>query len=214
MGRHALLAVRDCGTPYVSSQYGITKYREIGLAPDTPYFNSGLLVINLKRWRAEKISQKVIRYLREYEQYINLADQDGLNAVLFDDWGRLDPKWNVVSHILYYEQWEESAFKEEIRPIREELIRKPYIFHFSGGSKPWQIGCEHPAQLEWIRYLKQSGWFEPNESILWRGKWFMQYYLWQIKVLIRKAVFKVGLGQVWNKLRTYALFQKQIDMLL
>ena len=95
----------------------------------------------------------------------------------------------------------------EIRPIREELIRKPYIFHFAGGSKPWQIGCEHPAQLLWIRYLKESKWFEPTESILWRWKWFMQYYLWQIKVLIRKAMFKVGLGEVWKKMRAYALSQ-------
>lgn len=189
--RYALLAVRDLGTPYVSSRWGIAKYRELGLAPETPYFNSGVLVINLQRWRAENISQRVIEYLRKYHQYVHLGEQEGLNAVLANEWGRLDYKWNLISRILYYDQWEESAFKEEIRAIREELIHKPYIFHFAGGSKPWQIGCEHPQQLRWIRYLKESGWFARTESILWRAKWFTQYYLWQIKVLIKKIMNKI-----------------------
>ena len=160
--------------------------------------------MNLKRWREEKISQKAIQYLRKYEKEVEMADQEGLNAVLANNWGRLDHKWNVISHILFYEQWQESAFKEEIRPIREELIRKAYIFHFVGGSKPWQIGCEHPAQLQWIGYLKESRWFEHNESILWFAKWFVLYSLRQIKVAIREVVFKVGLGEVWAKLRAYA----------
>lgn len=204
-GSHALLASTDFGTPYVSSNLGITKYRELGLEPDTPCFNAGVLVMNMKRWRTEKISQQVIQYLRDYEEYVNLEDQEGLNAVLSNDWGRLDPKWNVLSHIIFYEQWEESPLKQEIRAIREELIRNPYIFHFAGGSKPWQVGCEHPAQLQWILYLKESRWFGKSESIVWFTSWFMHYYLWVIKFVIRKVVFKVGLRELWGKLRTYAL---------
>ncbi|MBW4632567.1 MAG: glycosyltransferase family 8 protein [Iphinoe sp. HA4291-MV1] len=191
IGGYALLAVHDLGTPYVSSPFGIAKYRELGLASDTPYFNSGVLVINLKRWRAEKIGQSVIQYLREYDKYVQLVDQEGLNAVLANDWGSLDYKWNLISHIYYYDQWEESAFKEKIGAIREELICKPYIYHFAGGSKPWQVGCEHPQQLRWIRYLKESGWFTATESILWRFLWFIRYYFWQIKVLIKKIMIKI-----------------------
>jgi lipopolysaccharide biosynthesis glycosyltransferase len=149
IGSYALLAVREFGAPYVSFSGGVVKYKELGLAPDAPCFNAGVLVMNLKRWREEKISQKAIQYLRKYEKEVEMADQEGLNAVLANNWGMLDHNWNVISHILFYEQWQESAFKEEIRPIREELIRKAYIFHFVGGSKPWQIGCEHPAQLQW-----------------------------------------------------------------
>ncbi|MFQ4145145.1 glycosyltransferase family 8 protein [Chlorogloeopsis sp. ULAP02] len=191
LNEYAVLAVQDLGTPYVSSPFGIAKYQEFGLAPQTPYFNSGVLVINVKRWRAENVSQRVIQYLQEYSQDVHLGDQEGLNVVLANQWGRLDLKWNLISHIYFYDIWDESAYKEEIGAIRQELISKPYIFHFAGGSKPWQIGCLHPQQLVWIRYLKDSKWFTPIENLLWRSQWFIRYYLWQIKVLIKKVVIKI-----------------------
>jgi|UPI00035DC8BF lipopolysaccharide biosynthesis glycosyltransferase len=191
IGEYALLAVQDLGVPYVSSPLGIAKYQELGLAPNTPYFNAGVLVINLRQWRAENVGQRVLEYLRKYGQEVRLGDQEGLNAVLANKWGMLDRKWNLISHIYFYDFWDDSTYKREIGAIREELITKPYIFHFAGGSKPWQIGCEHPQQLRWIRYLIQSQWFTPTESLLWCSQWFFRYYLWQIKVLIKKVVTKI-----------------------
>ncbi|MBD2342596.1 glycosyltransferase family 8 protein [Anabaena subtropica] len=203
MGEYALLASTDFGIPYVSSNLGILNYKELGLAPHTPYFNAGVLVLNLPRWREEKISEKVIRYLSEHEEYVRMGDQEGLNAILANDWGKLHPTWNVISHILFYENWEDSAFKEEIRHSKQEIIDNADIFHFAGGSKPWQIECEHPAQLQWIRYLQASKWFQPTESMVWFSKWFLQYYPRQFKVLMRKFMFILGLGKSWELLRVY-----------
>lgn len=188
MGEYALLAARDMGTPYISSPFGIKKYQELGLKPDAPYFNAGVLVINLKRWRAEQISQRVTKYLQDYKEYVQLMDQDGLNAILSQDWGELDQKWNVVSHILNYDEWDESPFKNEINQRREALINNAYIYHYAGGSKPWQIGCLHPQQQRWVSYLKASQWFEPAESLLWQAKWLPQYYAWRMKRLVRQIV--------------------------
>jgi lipopolysaccharide biosynthesis glycosyltransferase len=205
MGGYALLASTDFGIPTVSSCLGIIKYKEMGFAPEMPYFNSGVLVMNLQRWREEKISEKVMQYFVEYEEYIQMGDQEGLNAILANDWGKLNPKWNVISNILSYEQWENSAFKEDIRPVKEELIHKPYIFHFAGIAKPWKIGYEHPAQLQWLHHLQASGWFKSTEGILWFTKWLIQYCPWQTKVLMRKTMFKIGLGKVWETARNYVL---------
>ena len=60
-------------------------------------------------------------------------------------------------------------------------MNEAYIYHFAGGSKPWQIGCNHPAQLQWIRYLWDSGWFIPAERVRWFGEWFLRYYWWHVK---------------------------------
>ncbi len=132
IGGHALLAVRDFLIPYVSSPGGLANYQELGFKPATPYFNAGVLVMNLKRWRAEKISERVFHYLRQYKEALNFLSQEGLNAVLAGDWGMLDPKWNVASSIFSYERWEESAFKEEIKAVRDDLLQNPYIHHFIG----------------------------------------------------------------------------------
>jgi lipopolysaccharide biosynthesis glycosyltransferase len=181
LGGHAVAATQAYGTPYVSSSLGITKYKELGHAPDTPYFNSGVLLFNLDRWRRENVAEQVIQYLRAYEDHLQMVDQEGLNAVLADDWKPLDLKWNVMSHLVNFEDWPETPFKERVRSQRDELMRNPYIYHFAGGSKPWQIGCNHPAQLEWVGYLWESEWFSPGERLRWFGKWFARYYWWHVK---------------------------------
>ncbi|WP_414575270.1 glycosyltransferase family 8 protein [Anabaena sp. CCY 9402-a] len=205
IANYALLACTDLVIPCVSSSLGIINYKELGLTPDTPYFNAGVLVMNLPKWREEEISEKVWHYFSENADYVRMGDQEGLNAVLANKWGKLNPKWNVISHILCYESWKDSPFKEEIRHIKDELIHKPDIVHFAGVAKPWKIGCDHPAQLQWIHHLQASGWFQTTESIVWFTKWFLRYYSWQLKVLIRKLIFALGLGKFWESLRAYVL---------
>jgi lipopolysaccharide biosynthesis glycosyltransferase len=181
LNNHALAAVQAYGTPYVSSRRGIEKYENLGYAPKTPYFNSGILLINLDRWRRDAIAERVLQYVREYRQHLHALDQEGLNAVLADDWKPLNLKWNVMSHLVNFEDWPDTPFKDRVRPQKDELINDPYIYHFAGGSKPWQIACNHPAQLQWIDYLRESGWFSPSERIRWLGDWFLRYSWFETK---------------------------------
>lgn len=178
---YPLAATQAYGTPTVSFPLGISSYEELGYPPDTPYFNAGVLLCNLERWRKEDLSGQVIAYLRKYRDQVQMNDQEGLNAVLAQDWKPLDLKWNVMSHLVNFDEWPGSPFKEKVRPRREELLTDAYIYHFAGGSKPWQIGCTHPAQLQWISYLWESGWFTPTERVRWFGEWFARYYWWQVK---------------------------------
>ena len=181
---HALAAVQAYGTPYVSSDLGLSTYEDLGYDPDTPYFNAGILLLNLDRWRSEDLSAQVVRYLREYEEQVQMVDQEGLNAVLAEDWKALDLRWNVMSHLVNFERWPETPFKERVRPRREQLLSDPFIYHFAGGSKPWQIACEHPAKLDWIGYLWESGWFSPAERLAWFTEWFARYGWWRSKTTL------------------------------
>jgi lipopolysaccharide biosynthesis glycosyltransferase len=167
--KYALLAVRDFLISDVSSSGGLSKYHELGLDPHMHYFNAGVMVLNLKRWRKKNISQKVMNYLQNFRDYLNFRDQEGLNAVLAGDWGPLDPKWNVGSSILYYDRWIDSNIKEEIRPVVKDLLRDPYIIHFTSERKPWNLDCEHPAKVKWRHYLEESRWFDPVTDSLTEG---------------------------------------------
>jgi lipopolysaccharide biosynthesis glycosyltransferase len=181
LGDRALAAVRDYKIPYVSSPLGIDHYDELGYSPDTPYFNSGVLLINPRRWRKESVSNRVFEYLREFRRDTHMHDQEGLNAVLAEEWKPLDLGWNVASHILAFDNWPESSFKERVRSKRDQLTSEPFIFHFTGGSKPWHVGCRHPAQLDWIEYLWKSGWFSQSERVRRLGLWFTRHLWWRVK---------------------------------
>src|ERR1051325_4092321 len=52
---------------------------ELGLLKSAPCFNSGLLVINLTKWRAEDVSTVALRYLQRWPQHAANWDQSALD---------------------------------------------------------------------------------------------------------------------------------------
>ncbi len=94
LGDYTLGAVQDIGKTVDCEWAGIPNYKELGLEPKTKYFNSGVLMINVKKWRAEDISKQVILTLIKFKEHLSLPDQYGLNVVLAKKWLELDPKWN------------------------------------------------------------------------------------------------------------------------
>jgi len=94
LGDYTLGAVQDIGKTVDCEWAGIPNYKELELEPKTKYFNSGVLMINVKKWRAEDISKQVILTLIKFKEHLSLPDQYGLNVVLAKKWLELDPKWN------------------------------------------------------------------------------------------------------------------------
>nr|WP_259087438.1 glycosyltransferase family 8 protein [Salinibacter ruber] len=176
MDGRMLMAVQAYNIPYVSSERGIRKYEELGLAPDTPYFNSGVLMLDVDRWQQENVSERVCRYMRTYREHVNMCDQEGLNAVLAGNWKPLDPRWNVMALPKYFENLTSSAHKESVCSTHDNGLIKPFIWHFAGPhSKPWMVECRHPAQFEWMRCLRESGWYRPVEGAQRLGHWYVRY---------------------------------------
>jgi lipopolysaccharide biosynthesis glycosyltransferase len=104
----------------------VFNYAELGIPPSNRYFQSGVLVINLKRWRERNVSERVFHYLAQHKDRVQFLDQGALNAVLFDDWFRLDQRWNQVSTSLLPERWVAPAYSHA-----EWIVSKnsPFIVH-------------------------------------------------------------------------------------
>lgn len=153
-----VLAVQDDVVLYISMSDGLRNYQDLGIDPDEKYFNSGLLVINLEKWRSENIGEKVIELIKENREYMK-NDQDGLNAILVGKWGEIHPRWNQMPRIYDYSSWQESPHTED---IYEELLHKPYIIHFTNSPKPWYAGlkaeCRHPKKDLFFQYLDMTDW--------------------------------------------------------
>jgi len=153
-----LLAVQDDVQLYISMCDGLRKDYNLGSVSDYKYFNAGLLVINLEKWRKENIGVKVIEYIEQNRKYL-INDQDGLNAILVGKWGEIHPRWNQMPRIYDYLSWKESPHTED---IYEELLHKPYIIHFTNSPKPWYAGlkaeCRHPKKDLFFQYLDMTDW--------------------------------------------------------
>jgi lipopolysaccharide biosynthesis glycosyltransferase len=90
-----LAAVQDPRIINVANSWGgIKNYAELGLAPETKYFNTGLLVFDTDKWRKDYIAQKIIDCLENNTEYLNYPDQYGLNVVMANNWFNLNSLWN------------------------------------------------------------------------------------------------------------------------
>ncbi|MBW4560097.1 MAG: glycosyltransferase family 8 protein [Mojavia pulchra JT2-VF2] len=162
-----VLAVQDDVEMNISMCNGLRNYQEVGICPDYKYFNSGLLVINLEKWRREKIGERVIEYIKQNREYVR-HDQDGLNAVLAGKWGEIHPRWNQMPKIYDYSSWKESPFTED---VYNQLLHQPYIIHFTNAPKPWCSGlrtkCKHPKKDVFFQYLDMTAWSGWRDT-MWR----------------------------------------------
>jgi lipopolysaccharide biosynthesis glycosyltransferase len=87
------------------------------------YFNAGVLLIDLSRWRKERISEQAFAYLLQHPE-TELSDQDALNIACAKRWKRLDSRWNFQTHV--------TTRLSELDPDS-----RPRIVHFVTSSKPW-----------------------------------------------------------------------------
>lgn len=168
---YAVLAAGDVAAPFLDARLAlptfercsyhlaahtpIANYRELGLPPDAPYFNGGVLVVDLAQWRRERLGEQMIECLRQHRRHVQWWDQYALNVVLAGKWRALDPRWNQGAHIYVYPNWRSSPFD------RETFVRlqaEPWIVHFCSPSKPWHYFCRHPMTRDFRRCLARTEW--------------------------------------------------------
>ncbi len=113
---------------------GESKKRLIGLQGDAPYFNSGLLVMDLAIMRSERSVDALMENTSKYANCIAWPDQDIINITFRNRILELDPIWN--------------AFDIAGRAMKKRVV----IRHFANASqKPW---CNIWKNTSWPAYLK------------------------------------------------------------
>lgn len=127
LGGCSVGAVREMYAPVVSEPSGLSRYADLGLAPHTKYFNSGVLVFDLAAWIGGSFTAKAVELLQTYD--FRYPDQDAMNACLYGQWRELNPRYNCTS----FWDWKEY-YSEIYGDVRSEAA----IYHFSGGRKPWK----------------------------------------------------------------------------
>ncbi|MEV6964081.1 glycosyltransferase family 8 protein [Hamadaea sp. NPDC051192] len=139
LGPHPLAAVQDVCVPTLGSPDCLPG---VPLDEDEralPYFNSGLLVIDLDHWRRLGIGSAALRFATTSAQHVRFWDQDALNHVVRGDWRRLDRRWNVFPLEDIWQAEEFPYYGEEYVPRTglARLAREAYLIHFVTRHKPW-----------------------------------------------------------------------------
>jgi lipopolysaccharide biosynthesis glycosyltransferase len=120
---HSLAAVDDFLMAFPRNM--AVRNVQIGMAADSRYFNSGVLLIDWSGLARRNFLKEARNLFFQDSQRYDCPDQDALNVVTERDWLALDPKWNAQTGILAF-------------------VPGPAILHFTGPKKPW-----HP-RLQWM----------------------------------------------------------------
>jgi lipopolysaccharide biosynthesis glycosyltransferase len=136
---HPIAAVMDVSKTADCNWGGIPNFKALGIPGSAKYFNSGLMIIDVEKWRVDEIPKKVFKTMEDNIQFVNFADQYGLNVVFAEKWLELDPLWNWYAH--NYHPNPKNIHFLDIKPIfksyRSEEIFKQEFFKYLDLT-PWK----------------------------------------------------------------------------
>lgn len=127
-----------CQCFYAENHRGQQNFRKLGINEYAPYFNSGVLVIDVAKWRNFRVREKVNDLLNHKLNDPKAMDEEALNVVLHGHWKPIDQEWNYPPHIV-----------DEKNP--------PNIVHYIG-FKPMYYDYKTGAQELFFSYLKGTYW--------------------------------------------------------
>lgn len=109
--------------------------RSLSREANTPYFNAGVLLVDIDAWNAHGYTDRITELLQS--RSFQFLDQDVLNAVTEGDFVPLAGHWNAQKG------WQDYSDAS--------------IVHFTH-AKPNTQECVHPEKATFLEYRKQTPW--------------------------------------------------------
>ncbi len=153
--------------------------RKLGMNDNSPYVNCGIVLYNLKKWREDHLSEKMISVLESGEHMFFYDVQDAINYAVEGYVKILPPKFNCTTAIylfdyknmMRYRRPSTSCTKEEFDDGKND----PVVVHFTKNQiiqpRPWIEGCSHPCRDCYFEIKEQTAarddplWTENSKGI-------------------------------------------------
>ena len=140
-----------------------------------PFINSGVLLINLDKWRTNKFSSEAISLIKSYPDKNFLHDQNIINIISRNHIKIIDSKFNVSSQNFYVKYKKMLKINSFFGPVdkyatEEEMmhfLKNPTIVHFLSQmwDRPWIVSnnlfnheVKNPYNEAYFYYKKLSPW--------------------------------------------------------
>ncbi len=149
------------------------QYRKnIELQPDDIMFNSGVMLIDMKKWKEKHIEKKLLSFIKRHKGVIQQGDQGALNAVLSKDTYCFHPRFNSVTIFYDFSYEEMLAYRKPVdfysKKEVKQAVKDPVIIHYTTSFtsvRPWIEGSMHPYKDKWLSYKAKSPW---ADEALWK----------------------------------------------
>ncbi len=137
---------------------------EVGISETFHYFCSGVILIDLNKWRKTNAQQRMLDYLKRRNGVVACHDQTILNGIFWNDCLMLHPRYDALTPAflmsyqnlkVYFNIWDQYYSKCEIK----ESVRNPAIIHYTSSNigRPWENSA-HPKAKIYQEYWKDSEW--------------------------------------------------------
>ncbi|MBR3254762.1 MAG: glycosyltransferase family 8 protein [Clostridia bacterium] len=145
-----------------------------------PYYNAGVLLINLEKWRNEKIGKKILDFYKKNDGKLFANDQDAINGALKDNIYTLLPKYNFYNIFYQYPYKFLNKLMEDVKYFDynqfQQCVKNPIIIHYLGEERPWRKGNHHKYKNDYEKYLNLTPWAGKNYETGWRT-YFIFWYI-------------------------------------
>ena len=130
------------------------EHTQLGFGPEDTYFNTGLLLLNVAKWRAESPLSQFLAFEAANRALLTSHDQDVLNVVFRHRILVLSCLWNFKT---YYA----DIAPEDLGMTAAEYMdarKLPGIVHFTGRYKPWLYLFEPHYKKYYRAALAPTAW--------------------------------------------------------
>lgn len=192
------------------------KSREfLNMDPSSHYINSGVLLVNMNKWREMDITEKLVSFVNTFPQKLPCPDQDAINAVCGNMIFLLPVKYNygwfLSQRRLKWDYYKADFYYsyDELYDTVKDSFANVVVFHFFGPYKPWRKGeCFKEFEDVFLKYYKKSPWFQKIKFA--SRKKCIHYYFIQKPAQFLAGFIRYLLGEKGYD-RLCGLFEKKGD---
>lgn len=124
--------------------YNLKWVKNVKEAPKRGYINGGILIIDCKKWREDKIADKCFEIAKKYNKFIRTPIEDILSTYFQSNYKLLDFKYGYNDLPV-----EQGIDKKKPMKYITDGKKKKYFVHYTGSCKPWQrIKNEKGTKIE------------------------------------------------------------------
>lgn len=118
---------------------------QLGNSPLEPYFNAGVILVNVAEWRRQRVTERAMEYIAAHRPPFH--DQSALNHVLHQKVFALDAKFNCIANM-----------RKNWPALRKSRSQTGVLVHFLDYPKPWDFLGEllHPQYGLWREVLDKT----------------------------------------------------------